>query len=334
MTDRVPDPRTHHSFTCPECEYSDREAGCYATEGQYLCGKCLSDGKTVRITRSVLGAILYEDEMTTVWHGDNQHIIPWLIQEGVQVDLVLTDPPYNVSHINGPKGETAGRLPKGVLALGHERILKVQHQMDLGGEVATETVIKRGTTGRPIVKRFGDWDFDFSAKAFVDRVFPLVREGGQLIAFTSEFLMPDWLDTPFKHRALLFWEKSNPTPSLPRFYTRPIEIAVWQTKGKNWTFTKGGYCHPIYRVPSISGGSMKSPGETRVHPTQKPQELARKILQVHAKPGDLVLDPFGGSGSFGRAAKDLGMRVIIIEADEEYAKHAANLMRQTVLPMF
>ena len=69
------------------------------------------------------------------------------------------------------------------------------------------------------------------------------------------------------------------------------------------------------------------------HPTPKPPELIRHFLRLHGKPGDLVLDPFMGSGVTLQEAKRLGMRAIGIECDEQWCKVAARRLAQEVLPL-
>ena len=67
------------------------------------------------------------------------------------------------------------------------------------------------------------------------------------------------------------------------------------------------------------------------HPTQKPLPTASIPIRYSTDPGDLVLDPFMGSGTTLRAAKDLGRRAIGIELSERYCEVAANRMAQEVL---
>lgn len=62
--------------------------------------------------------------------------------------------------------------------------------------------------------------------------------------------------------------------------------------------------------------------EERYHPTQKPLPLIARLIQASSNPGDLVLDPFGGSGSTGISAKALGRRYLLIELDETYVAKA------------
>jgi len=67
------------------------------------------------------------------------------------------------------------------------------------------------------------------------------------------------------------------------------------------------------------------------HPTQKPIALISYIIKLSCRPGGTILDPFAGSGTTGRAAKDLGRKCVMIEKDERYCEIAANRMKQEVL---
>ena len=71
-------------------------------------------------------------------------------------------------------------------------------------------------------------------------------------------------------------------------------------------------------------------GKRAQHPTQKPIELMTWCISL-VKDAQTILDPFAGSGTTGRAAKDLGRKAVLIEIDERYCEIAANRMRQEVL---
>lgn len=73
-------------------------------------------------------------------------------------------------------------------------------------------------------------------------------------------------------------------------------------------------------------------GDEKAHIAEKPAEVLRWVMQV-VPPGALVLDPFMGSGSTLRAAKDCGMRAVGIEVDERYCEVAAKRLAQEVLPL-
>jgi len=74
-------------------------------------------------------------------------------------------------------------------------------------------------------------------------------------------------------------------------------------------------------------------GTPRLHPTQKPLVVMRwSIIELGVPPGAVILDPFAGSGTTGRAAKDLGRKAVLIEIEERYCEIAARRMAQEVLP--
>jgi site-specific DNA-methyltransferase (adenine-specific) len=68
-----------------------------------------------------------------------------------------------------------------------------------------------------------------------------------------------------------------------------------------------------------------------IHPTAKPQKMIAKLLRDFAPPSAVVLDPFMGSGTMLRAAKDLGIKSIGIEIEEKYCEIAVKRLRQEIL---
>ena len=130
-----------------------------------------------------------------------------------------------------------------------------------------------------------------------------------------------------------FWDYFDCTNSL----------IIWDKKCQNgWhdTFSDGEIAYSsygkkltIYRQLWV--GALKS-GETfkRSHPTEKPPELMRWILGTYiTEPVETILDPFMGSGTTLRAAKDLGRKAIGIEIEEKYCEIAVKRLRQEVLPL-
>jgi site-specific DNA-methyltransferase (adenine-specific)/modification methylase len=71
----------------------------------------------------------------------------------------------------------------------------------------------------------------------------------------------------------------------------------------------------------------------RFHPTQKPVELMAWCIENYSRPGQVVLDPFAGSGTTALAAKTLGRKCIAIEAIEKYCEIAVKRLAQEVLPL-
>ena len=92
-------------------------------------------------------------------------------------------------------------------------------------------------------------------------------------------------------------------------------IVVTHPKGKpHWN--GGGRCGVFY---SLSGKSVDRRDGRSVHPTQKPTELMVELIELFTNPGDIVLDPFAGSGTTGVACLRLGRRFIGCELSPQYA---------------
>jgi len=79
--------------------------------------------------------------------------------------------------------------------------------------------------------------------------------------------------------------------------------------------------------------SFDTVGQTE-HPCEKPIQWIRWAIRLAGNDVLTILDPFAGSGTTGRAAKDLGLKAVLIEIEERYCEIAANRMAQEVLPMF
>jgi len=99
-------------------------------------------------------------------------------------------------------------------------------------------------------------------------------------------------------------------------------IAPYRVKGepKDWVETSGGNfrdTHPSNIWTDISVPFWSMPENTD-HPTQKPEKLLAKIILASTHPGDLILDPFAGSGTTAVTAKKLGRDFVAIESDEQY----------------
>lgn len=103
-------------------------------------------------------------------------------------------------------------------------------------------------------------------------------------------------------------------------------------------------CHPIGKKRWNGGGragvfshptaiDRRHTGEAREHTTQKPLSLMAELVGLFTDPGETILDPFMGSGTTLRAAKDLRRKAIGIEVSERYCEVAAKRMAQEVLAL-
>jgi modification methylase len=129
----------------------------------------------------------------------------------------------------------------------------------------------------------------------------------------------------------IVWRKANPMPNFRgRRFTNAHETMIWASGGpdaKNYTFNyetlKAGnedcQVRSDWYMPICNGGErLKDDSGRKVHPTQKPEALLTRILLAASKPGDVVLDPFLGSGTTAAVAKMLGRNFIGIERDKGY----------------
>ncbi len=129
----------------------------------------------------------------------------------------------------------------------------------------------------------------------------------------------------------IVWRKANPMPNFRgRRFTNAHETMIWASKSagaKNYTFNydalKAGnedrQMRSDWFFPICTGAErLKDVAGRKTHPTQKPEALLARILMAASKPGDVVLDPFFGSGTTGAVAKKLGRHFIGCERDEIY----------------
>lgn len=194
------------------------------------------------------------------------------------VDLVLTDPPYNIArknnfHTMGRTGIDFGDWDKG---------------FDLFSYIDE---LPRICSKDANVVIFNDW-----------------KNVGEIARYAESkgFVIKD----------MLRWEKSNPMPrNRDRRFVVDYEVAVWLTmpKGK-WVFNRQSetYDRPCFK------GSLTPSSEKTEHTTQKPVWLMEKILKTLSNEGDVVLDMFIGSGTTGVACFNTNRNFIGIEMDEKY----------------
>ena len=133
----------------------------------------------------------------------------------------------------------------------------------------------------------------------------------------------------------IVWRKANPMPNFRgRRFTNAHETMIWAARSadaKGYTFNyetlKAGnddcQARSDWLLPICAGAERLKDGEGRkIHPTQKPEALLSRILLAASNAGDLVLDPFFGSGTTGAVARRLRRSFIGIERDPGYAAAA------------
>ena len=142
----------------------------------------------------------------------------------------------------------------------------------------------------------------------------------------------------------IVWRKSNPMPNFRgRRFTNAHETMIWAARDETTKYTfnyealkaanEDVQARSDWLIPLCTGEErLKDGNGKKVHPTQKPEGLLARVLLSSSKPGDLVLDPFGGTGTTGAVAKRLGRSYIGFERDKTYAA-AAEKRIAAILPL-
>jgi modification methylase len=132
----------------------------------------------------------------------------------------------------------------------------------------------------------------------------------------------------------IVWRKANPMPNFKGTrFTNAHETLIWASKseGARYTFNYDAMkmlneelqMRSDWSFPICSGAErLKDDDGAKAHPTQKPEALLYRVLLATTKPGDVVLDPFFGTGTTGAVAKRLGRRWIGIEREPKYIRVA------------
>ncbi|MBS0277680.1 MAG: site-specific DNA-methyltransferase [Proteobacteria bacterium] len=133
----------------------------------------------------------------------------------------------------------------------------------------------------------------------------------------------------------VIWRKTNPMPNFRgKRFTNAHETMIWATrdqKQKSYTFNYEAMkalnddlqMRSDWTLPICSGNErLKDDKGEKAHSTQKPESLLHRVILSSSKPGDVILDPFFGSGTTGAVARRLGRRFIGLEREAKYASVA------------
>ncbi len=217
------------------------------------------------------------------------------------VDHIITDPPFDERVHSKPRAGTRPLL-MGNGKLGHGR------ETEFGFEAITQTEIE--TAAVQFVRLSLRWTLIMSNIELATRWRTAMEAAGAKYVRTA------------------MWETLASTPNMAGNGPAAAHIAIsvfhstktrrrWNAGGK-----RGSYRHKI----CVSHNSC----EVRIHPTQKPIALMRELVEDFTDPGDLILDPFCGSGTTGAAALALGRRFIGIEKRVDFASAAGDRLRSEI----
>ena len=229
------------------------------------------------------------------------------------VDMIFADPPYNL--------QLGGDLfrPEG------SRVDAVDDEWDKFESLATYDGFTRDwlEQARRILKDNGT--------IWVIGSYHNIYRVGSLLQDADFWILND-----------IVWRKSNPMPNFrgTRF-TNAHETLIWCAKDEKARYTFNYRAMKAMNddlqmrsdwLLPICAGSERVKGDdgSKAHPTQKPEALLYRILLACTKPGDVVLDPFFGTGTTGAVARRLGRRWIGIEKETSYVKVARERIASTL----
>lgn len=252
-----------------------------------------------------------------IYNGDCVDILNRKVNKK-SIDLIFADPPYNLSG-NGLKWE--------------------------GNKTGGDWYMVNEPWDKMTVPEYLQF-----TKEWLDACTSVLTDKGSIYVACSYHNIAEVLvvlkQSGFKVNNIITWHKTNAMPNMTkRMFTYSTEFVVWGVKGRGWTFNyetvkeinparqKDGrpkQMRDLWELPLVQGKERLRGDDGRaLHPTQKPEEMLKRIILASSRKGDIVLDPFLGSGTTTCVAKQYGRRWIGIEKDQAYAKMARQRMKQT-----
>jgi len=237
----------------------------------------------------------YEEAGITIYHGDCLKILSEM--EGCSISSTLTDPPYSSGARNAASLRARGSMRRSEGKFGGDRWIQ------------TDNLSSHG--------------FAMLVRLLSVELLRVTVEDGHMLSFI------DWRQWPvlagsiesagWSLRSCLVWDKKS--FGMGNGFRQQAEFCLHASKGTGDNFQRHDL-GTVFREPR---------SKEDCHPTMKPLSMSTAVLS--ALPKGTILDPFMGSGTTLRAAKDLGRRAIGIEIEEKYCEIAAERLRQEVLPL-
>jgi len=232
---------------------------------------------------------------------------------GKQVDLVLTDPPYNVALYDNMSPEEAKIRKKRSDGLTIQNDAMSDSEFDIFLNTVFSRMLENSKPGAPI--------YVFHPSSRTGTFQRAVEESGwlakQILIWVKDRLVLSRQDYHWQHEPILYGWK----PGAAHYWEGGRTQTTVVDKEPDFNSMKKEdllkFIKDLYRQSSIV--REKRPGQNKEHPTMKPVELLKRLINSSSPYTGLVLDPFGGSGSTLIAAHATGRVGIVIELDPTYA---------------
>lgn len=240
--------------------------------------------------------------MNKLFNADCFDIFPTI--ESNSIDLILTDPPYSFHAFTGRE----------ITPYGNNEILKADIRKSEWDYMTLEQYI------------------DFLDK-FFEEASRVLKPNGTALIFGVDLSLKTIKDVAIKHGFIYkitgTWHKTNPFPMNMQYqFVSACENWIYFIKEgtkKTGTFNNNKKCIHNFVETGITPNSERKFGK---HPSQKPEKLISHFVEILSNEGDIVLDPFMGSGTTGVCCKDLNRDFIGIEKEEEYFNIANQRMEK------
>jgi adenine-specific DNA-methyltransferase len=215
-----------------------------------------------------------------IWHGDSVEKCE-IFQRKKNVAAVITDPPFGVNNQSNMAETETGK----------------KYARKIANDETPEIAIK-------------------TFKDVMNVLLPGTKDEASAYVFTSYQVLSDWLVMTdefmpthgFRRKAVLVWEKDGPgMGDLEVPWGMGSEFILYFQKGRREKSAKRR--NNVLHVPQLRPNQL-------IHPHEKPTALLELLIKASTDEGDLIVDPFGGSGSLVRAARNCGRSGVGIEYDE------------------
>jgi DNA modification methylase len=250
--------------------------------------------------------------LNQVIHGNCLNILPKLPRKSV--DMIFADPPYNL------------QLSKKQLKVGKRIVKGVKEDWD----------------------KFNSFqDYDKFTYAWLSECKRVLKDDGTLWVMGSYhniFRVGKILqDLGYWILNDVIWVKSNPMPNfLGTRFCNAHETLIWAAKSKSSKYTfnyqlmkqenEGKQMRSDCYMPVCRGKERIKIDGKKAHPTQKPEELLKRVILASTKEGDVILDPFCGTGTALKIAEELNRNFIGIEKEIKYVSLSKQRLKKSSLP--
>lgn len=226
-----------------------------------------------------------------IWHGDSVELAHKFHAKR-RIQSVITDPPFGVDNLSNMAETAAGK----------KYARKIANDESPAVAMAIFTKV-------------------------MEAMIPGMKDESDIYIFTAHQVLEEWLTFTrdllgphgFKRKAVLVWEKDGPGMGDLQSWGMGCEFILYYKRGsRERSDTRR---NNVLHLPQLRPNQL-------IHPHEKPTALLELLIKHSTDKGDFVVDPFGGSGSLVRAARNVGRSAVSIELDEENYRLASEKLNQ------